>query len=306
MRRRSWTAPARGRCSATSRCRWSWPFIMVAAVIRLIDALKTFDTIYVITLGGPGTSSETMNILLYQTAFAYYDLGYGSAIVVVFFVLILLISLLLLRVRQREALAMRRAIALRRLARPRRAVCLGHPAGVAGGAVLPVDAVAVAEERAGQHRLSAGVHPESADAGELRRCVREERLPDLHDQLGDRVVLGDRAGAAVRRAGGLRHRQGEGHQGGGADPDRARDAWPVLSDPAVPAVPVARHDRHADAAGDHPSGDHRADRRLGHDRLLRGPAGRTGGSRAGRWRDDLAGLPCTSRCRWRGRASRWR
>ncbi|HET7884542.1 MAG TPA: sugar ABC transporter permease [Acetobacteraceae bacterium] len=80
-----------------------WPFIMVATVIRLIDALKTFDTIYVITLGGPGTSSETLNILLYQTAFAYYDLGYGSAIVVVFFVLILLISLLLLRIRQREA-----------------------------------------------------------------------------------------------------------------------------------------------------------------------------------------------------------
>src|SRR5215831_4254036 len=79
-----------------------WPFIMVAAVIRLIDALKTFDTIYVITLGGPGTSSETLNILLYQTAFAYYDLGYGSAIVVVFFLLILLTSLLLLRIRQRE------------------------------------------------------------------------------------------------------------------------------------------------------------------------------------------------------------
>ena len=81
-----------------------WPFIMVAAVIRVIDALKTFDTIYVITLGGPGTASETINIMLYQTAFAYYDLGYGSAIVVVFFVLILLISLLLLRVRQREDL----------------------------------------------------------------------------------------------------------------------------------------------------------------------------------------------------------
>jgi multiple sugar transport system permease protein len=81
-----------------------WPFIMVAAVIRLIDALKTFDTIYVITLGGPGTASETINILLYQTAFAYYDLGYASAMVVVFFVLILLISLLLLRVRRREDL----------------------------------------------------------------------------------------------------------------------------------------------------------------------------------------------------------
>jgi multiple sugar transport system permease protein len=77
-----------------------WPFIMVAAVIRLIDALKAFDTIFVITGGGPGTASETINILLYQTAFAYYDLGYGSAMVVVFFVLILLISLVVLRVRK--------------------------------------------------------------------------------------------------------------------------------------------------------------------------------------------------------------
>ena len=77
-----------------------WPFIMVAAVLRLIDALKAFDTIFVITGGGPGTASETINILLYQTAFAYYDLGYGSAMVVIFFVLILLISVVLLRVRK--------------------------------------------------------------------------------------------------------------------------------------------------------------------------------------------------------------
>jgi multiple sugar transport system permease protein len=79
-----------------------WPFIVVASVIRIIDALKAFDTIYVITLGGPGTSSETLNILLYQTAFAYYDLGYGSAMVVIFFVLIMIVSLLLLHVRQKQ------------------------------------------------------------------------------------------------------------------------------------------------------------------------------------------------------------
>jgi multiple sugar transport system permease protein len=79
-----------------------WPFIIVAAVIRTIDALKAFDLIYVITGGGPGTASETLNILLYQTAFAYYDLGYGSAIVIVFFVLILAVSLMLLAVRQRQ------------------------------------------------------------------------------------------------------------------------------------------------------------------------------------------------------------
>ncbi|HVZ10334.1 carbohydrate ABC transporter permease [Rhodopila sp.] len=79
----------------------AWPFVVVAAAIRMIDALKTFDTIYVITLGGPGTASETLNILLYQTAFAYYDLGYGSAMVVVFFVIILVITLLMLGYRQK-------------------------------------------------------------------------------------------------------------------------------------------------------------------------------------------------------------
>ena len=79
-----------------------WPFIVVAGVMRIIDALKAFDTIFVITNGGPGTSSETINMLLYQTAFGYYDLGYASAMVVVFFVLIMLLSLILLRTRQQE------------------------------------------------------------------------------------------------------------------------------------------------------------------------------------------------------------
>ncbi len=79
-----------------------WPFIVVAAVMRVIDALKAFDTIFVITNGGPGTSSETINMLLYQTAFGYYDLGYASSMVVVFFVLIMALSLVLLGIRQQE------------------------------------------------------------------------------------------------------------------------------------------------------------------------------------------------------------
>jgi multiple sugar transport system permease protein len=77
-----------------------WPFIVVAMVIRTIDALKSFDVIYVITVGGPGNASTTINIMLYQQAFSYYHLGYASAIVVVFFALILAISYLLLAVRQ--------------------------------------------------------------------------------------------------------------------------------------------------------------------------------------------------------------
>ena len=78
-----------------------WPHIIVALVIRTIDALKAFDTIYVISEGGPGTASETLNILLYSTAFKYYDMGYGSAITVVFFILIMLVSLVLFSARQK-------------------------------------------------------------------------------------------------------------------------------------------------------------------------------------------------------------
>ena len=77
------------------------PFIVVAAVIRTIDALKAFDTIYVISSGGPGTASETINLYLYLQAFAFYNIGNASAVVVVFFVLILAMAMLLLHVRQR-------------------------------------------------------------------------------------------------------------------------------------------------------------------------------------------------------------
>jgi len=77
------------------------PFLMVAVIIRTIDALKSFDIIYAITQGGPGTASETINLYLYTVAFAYYDVGYGSAIAVVFFALVIALSLLMLHLRQR-------------------------------------------------------------------------------------------------------------------------------------------------------------------------------------------------------------
>jgi multiple sugar transport system permease protein len=77
------------------------PFLMVAAIIRTIDAVKSFDIIYAITQGGPGTASETINLYLYSVAFAYYDIGYGSAIAVVFFALVVALAALLLMLRNR-------------------------------------------------------------------------------------------------------------------------------------------------------------------------------------------------------------
>jgi multiple sugar transport system permease protein len=74
---------------------------MVAVVLRTIDALKAFDTIFTITQGGPGTASETINIYLYLQAFSFFRIGHASAVVMVFFVIIVACSLSLLVLRQR-------------------------------------------------------------------------------------------------------------------------------------------------------------------------------------------------------------
>lgn len=77
------------------------PFIVVAGIIRTIDALKAFEVIYVISSGGPGTASETLNLYLYAQAFAYYNVGTASAVVVVFFAIVVALSLVLLWARER-------------------------------------------------------------------------------------------------------------------------------------------------------------------------------------------------------------
>lgn len=66
------------------------PFIASAVIFRVTDALKTFDTIYVMTQGGPGISSTTLNILLYNQAFTYYNTGLASAQSIIFSIIIML------------------------------------------------------------------------------------------------------------------------------------------------------------------------------------------------------------------------
>lgn len=79
-----------------------WPYIMIALILRTIDALKVFDIIFVISEGGPGTASETLNVFLYLQAFQFYKIGYSSAVVVIFFGIVVALSLLLLYVRQKS------------------------------------------------------------------------------------------------------------------------------------------------------------------------------------------------------------
>jgi multiple sugar transport system permease protein len=64
------------------------PVILVAALFRVIDCIKTFDIIKVITDGGPAHASETLNIYAFDEALTYLDFGYGSALLVLLTVLV--------------------------------------------------------------------------------------------------------------------------------------------------------------------------------------------------------------------------
>ena len=69
-------------------------------LFRAIDCIKTFDVIMVITSGGPGTASETLNIYVFQMAFDYFHMGYASALITLFFAIILGVCLVLIKYRR--------------------------------------------------------------------------------------------------------------------------------------------------------------------------------------------------------------
>lgn len=76
------------------------PTIVVALLFRSIDCLKTFDIIYVMTAGGPGFASETLNVYTFQVGLFYFHIGYACSLLVILFALVLGVSLTLIKVRR--------------------------------------------------------------------------------------------------------------------------------------------------------------------------------------------------------------
>jgi len=73
------------------------PAIGAVLLIRGIDVLKVFDTIYVMTGGGPGLSTETLGIYIYRAAFEDFNVGYAAALSYVQFALVIVLGLLFIR-----------------------------------------------------------------------------------------------------------------------------------------------------------------------------------------------------------------
>ena len=75
------------------------PAIVVAVMIRSIDAIKTFDLIYVMTQGGPDIASENLNLFVFQMGFSYFRMGAASSLAIILFTLVLGVNIILALVR---------------------------------------------------------------------------------------------------------------------------------------------------------------------------------------------------------------
>lgn len=73
------------------------PVVVVNVTLAIISALKEMEIIFLMTDGGPGTSSQFPAVYLYQMAFRNYKYGYANAISVVFVVICLIVTLFYIR-----------------------------------------------------------------------------------------------------------------------------------------------------------------------------------------------------------------
>lgn len=79
------------------------PIFFVAIIFRVIDALRTFDTIYVMTGGGPGIATETVDIYAYLIGISQGGrIAYASAVSIILLIITIILSNLLVRFMYRE------------------------------------------------------------------------------------------------------------------------------------------------------------------------------------------------------------
>jgi multiple sugar transport system permease protein len=80
------------------------PAIWVVVVLRIVDAFRMLELIYLMTRGGPGGATETLSYYIYSTGFLNQDLGYAAAQAVVMIVVVtILAQLFVRRLEYREA-----------------------------------------------------------------------------------------------------------------------------------------------------------------------------------------------------------
>jgi raffinose/stachyose/melibiose transport system permease protein len=78
------------------------PAVKTAAILSIVGSLKYFDLVYVMTGGGPGTSTELMATYMYKQSFKTFNMGYGAAVAGGMFILITMVSLITMELMKRK------------------------------------------------------------------------------------------------------------------------------------------------------------------------------------------------------------
>jgi multiple sugar transport system permease protein len=71
--------------------------ILVASLLRAMDAFRIFPKIYIMTGGGPGMATESSSMLILKTAFRFFEMGYAATMTIVMLVLLMIMYTLYLR-----------------------------------------------------------------------------------------------------------------------------------------------------------------------------------------------------------------
>ena len=73
------------------------PALLVAVLFRTLDAFRVFDLVYVLTAGGPGTSTEPISLYTFTALLQHLRFGYGSALSVIIFLVTFILALAYIR-----------------------------------------------------------------------------------------------------------------------------------------------------------------------------------------------------------------
>lgn len=71
--------------------------ILVVLLIRLIDSFKTFDSIFIMTNGGPGSATEVLSLHIYRSGLPFMNISYASAMSYLFLIILIVTTTLLIR-----------------------------------------------------------------------------------------------------------------------------------------------------------------------------------------------------------------
>jgi multiple sugar transport system permease protein len=77
------------------------PVIIVVLMLRIMDAFKVFDIVFMLTYGGPGQTTEVLSLLIYKTGLKFFQIGQASAMSWVFLLFIFVVSFFFIRELQR-------------------------------------------------------------------------------------------------------------------------------------------------------------------------------------------------------------